>query len=920
MKTARWTAVSMLVALLACGVASVDAATIYVGEGDSLQDALDAAQPGDTILLQQGAEFVGTFVLPAKGGDAWIVIRTSAPDTVLPPDGVRIHPAHAPLLARLRSPTLDTAALRTAPGAHHWDIRYLEFGGNPAGSADIIQLGDGSAVQNALDLVPHHIVLRHVYVHGDPLIGQKRCIALNAADVTIADSYVSDCKSTTQDSQAIGGWNGPGPYTIENNYLEAAGENVMIGGSDPSITDLVPSDIVFRRNHFSRPMAWRNPIIPTPQAVFATPEAGGSLAPGTYGYRVVARRLVGGTTIGRSTASAEVTATVTSDTGGAVHIRWDPVPEAAEYHVYGRSPGTQTVFWRVTTPEFFDSGGAGTPGATPTSAGTTWMVKNLFELKSARNVFVDSNVFENHWKADQPGWAIVLTPRNSGGACTWCVVEQVTFQYNLFANISGGINMTGYDSPPRITKQTNDIKILQNLFIMTTALGGPAYLLQMGDGPRDVKVHHNTIDSNGSTVVYVYGGTAADPREVEEFEYYANASRHGSFGLNGAFFSYALGIINGFYPGGRIEKNYLAGAPLSRYPPGTLNVVPFEAQFVDVPNGDYRVRDGSPLRGVAPPDPRFCYIPEGCTNADIGADMATLVTRIADVRPGPPDNVPGAPTALFTVTCVYLQCTFADQSMAGSAALVDRLWSFGDGTESTAASGTHTFAGAGTYRIRLTVRDAGGLSDSHVLFVSVRPPNVPPTASFTSACTDLVCRFTNTSVDSDGTIVASAWTFGSVGTSSEASPTFKFPAPGTYPVTLAVTDHDGAVSSVTSTVELRPLLHAAFVDTRITSSGSGLAAFWRVTTTVAVHGADERPIVGATMRVTWNAPLPIAVSCVSGADGLCTFDSGPMLRVLREWTTFTVLNLSAPLGTCQPGVNHDKNGTATGMSVTIFRP
>src|SRR5687768_13153544 len=87
-----------------------------------------------------------------------------------------------------------------------------------------------------------HKTLSHV--HGDPLIGQKRCIALNATHVTIADSYISECKSTTQDSQAIAGWNGPGPYTIENNYLEAAGENVMIGGSDPSITDLVPSDIV----------------------------------------------------------------------------------------------------------------------------------------------------------------------------------------------------------------------------------------------------------------------------------------------------------------------------------------------------------------------------------------------------------------------------------------------------------------------------------------------------------------------------------------------------------------------------------------------------------------------------------------------------------------------------------------------------
>ena len=126
--------------------------------------------------------------------------------------------------------------------------------------------------------------------------------------------------------------------------------------------------------------------------------------------------------------------------------------------MYGRSPGTQTVFWRVTTTGILRQRGAGHARAVPTSTGTAWMVKNLFELKSARNVFVDGNVFENHWKADRPGWAIVLTPRNSGGACTWCVVEHVTFPYNLFTNLAGGINMTGYDSPPKITKQTNDIR------------------------------------------------------------------------------------------------------------------------------------------------------------------------------------------------------------------------------------------------------------------------------------------------------------------------------------------------------------------------------------------------------------------------------------------------------------------------------
>ena len=75
-----------------------------------------------------------------------------------------------------------------------------------------------------------------------------------------------------------------------------------------------------------------------------------------------------------------------------------------------------------------------------------WNVKNIFELKSARNVLVENNILENHWKEGQPGFAIVLTPRNSNGACTWCVVENVRFEYNLFRNIAAGVNVLGYDS------------------------------------------------------------------------------------------------------------------------------------------------------------------------------------------------------------------------------------------------------------------------------------------------------------------------------------------------------------------------------------------------------------------------------------------------------------------------------------------
>ena len=136
-----------------------------------------------------------------------------------------------------------------------------------------------------------------------------------------------------------------------------------------------------------------------------------------------------------------------------MRITWQAVPNAAEYRVYGRSAGTQDQFWTVTTNAFLDTGTAGASG-TPAGGGTVWSVKNLFELKNARNVLVEENIFENHWKESQAGYAIVFTPRNSGGACTWCVVEHVRFERNIVRHVAAGVNLLGYDIASRPTRQT----------------------------------------------------------------------------------------------------------------------------------------------------------------------------------------------------------------------------------------------------------------------------------------------------------------------------------------------------------------------------------------------------------------------------------------------------------------------------------
>lgn len=113
--------------------------------------------------------------------------------------------------------------------------------------------------------------------------------------MTIRNSHIAGIRAVGMDTQAIGGWNGPGPLLIENNYLEAAGENFMLEGADPAIPNLVTEDVVIRRNYFTRPLSWRDPVVPAPTNITAQPAAQvGALPGGTFTYRIVATIKVAG--------------------------------------------------------------------------------------------------------------------------------------------------------------------------------------------------------------------------------------------------------------------------------------------------------------------------------------------------------------------------------------------------------------------------------------------------------------------------------------------------------------------------------------------------------------------------------------------------------------------------------------------------
>lgn len=78
--------------------------------------------------------------------------------------------------------------------------------------------------------------------------------------------------------------------------------------------------------------------------------------------------------------------------------------------------------------------------------------------------------------------------------------------------------------------------------------------------------------------------------------------------------------------------------------------------------------------------------------------------------------------------------------------------------------------------------------------------NNPPTASFTSSCTDLACAFTDASSDSDGFLIGWNWTFGDGASSTTRSPSHTYPTGGTYTVSLTVTDDGGATATTSQQI------------------------------------------------------------------------------------------------------------------------
>ncbi len=325
----------------------------------------------------------------------------------------------------------------------------------------LLLFGDGSSAQSTLSNVASDLVLDRSFVHGAPTSQVKRCVALNSARSAIIDSYLSDCHVVGFDSQAILGWNGPGPFKIENNTLMGASENIMFGGADPSIPGLVPADIEIRRNYLYTPASWRG----------------------------------------------------------------------------------------------------------------VWQKKNLFELKNAERVLLESNVMEGSWVDGQTGYAMQLKIENQSGRCTWCRTADVTVRGNEIRNVGGAFNLAGMEggSPYPVTERLTRVLIEQNLVsdVNVAPYTGDARLFLVQNDVRDLTIRNNTITSAGNLNAFLYLGRGSATRR---FFFGRNIVSVGQYGLFADALGEGVPALAAVSERVSMEGNAVIGQARPAYPGGFLFV------------------------------------------------------------------------------------------------------------------------------------------------------------------------------------------------------------------------------------------------------------------------------------------------------------------------------------------------------------
>ncbi len=292
---------------------------------------------------------------------------------------------------------------------------------------------------------------------------------------------------------------------------------------------------------------------------------------------------------------------------------------------------------------------AGQPGFVGGTDGSPFIAKNLFELKNAQRVLLDSNIMEDSWGGfSQVGFAILLTPKNQASGndtnlCPSCEVTDVTIRYDTISHVGAGMQIgNGLSDNGGMALRGERYSVHDVIVddIDGAKYGGPGQLAQVSTGPGALALENVTINHVTAfppSTLLLIGDEVAISSQMNNFTFtnsIVNAATYpvwstGTGGTaNCAIHDSPLTTFNACFSSYSFTANAIIATPsaygTSAWPSG--NFFPAAAASVQFVNynggngGDYHLQPSSPYKNL------------GTDGKDLGADVDAVESAIAGVQ------------------------------------------------------------------------------------------------------------------------------------------------------------------------------------------------------------------------------------------------------------------------------------------------
>jgi uncharacterized protein (TIGR03437 family) len=654
---------------------SARAATIAVPAGGDLQAAINAANCGDQIIVQAGASYSGNFFLrykgPCSGTEADYITISTSDLAGIPAPGTRVTNQFGSAMPKLVANT-SAPALEAEANAHHYRLIGIEITntGGAIFTPELVLIGarsSGASIPFANHA--HHITFDRCWIHeatndsfspNGTVTTADRGMDINATDITITECRIAGFRTflpgdnvSVEASNAILFPNSALRVTVNNSFLEAWFVPLFFGGSGGESQNVATlSDVTFALNTH------------TGTARFSTVQ---NLSVGD----LVAFKTTGGRTpstnsshsnepvvfqVGKVTSIVGTTVSFMSwgsydgnPAGGNPLLQAPDSPGQAQWNGYLNqditiSRNTIMINFNSTEQVWLQKGGSPTtqPRSTQTSTGSA--PKGFMELKMAKNVTIDGNIFD--------GWmsSITLTARNQGGSLTsggfpWSGLFNVNITNNWFKRVPNWDRI--YSSPiggPLLQDnefsdvRSGPILIQNNLFDM-----GVEEIFASMASADNVSVIHNTYPGSptslgGKSLVFAHSASSNNlifrDNIVSNNEYGMNCQISGGGCFPGLSMNGNVVIDN------RSVAGKSSNPPLANlYSNNLIASTQASIGWADPQQGDYRLSANSPYRGTA------------SDGTDPGVDMDRLLAAVdAATQPTPTPTPTSSPTPSPTVS------------------------------------------------------------------------------------------------------------------------------------------------------------------------------------------------------------------------------------------------------------------------------